>query len=106
MEYFRLVQKHMAFLGISLIQQPFNKRILTTFSLCTLNCVFTCIFLIFEPNNFREYIEAVYLTSSAIATNIQFITFVYGMEQIFTLIETMADIVKKSESTFYDKIEI
>lgn len=97
MKYFQLAQKHLAFLGLNPTQKSFNRKSSTAFLLC-INSALNCALLFREIINFREYIDAIYMSTASIAIIIYFAILAVEMKNIFTLIETMEKIVEKSTS--------
>lgn len=59
--------------------------------------IFYCIFILREANEFRDYIQSIYLGTSTTMIGCCFVNFVWKMEDVFQLIHDIEKIVESSE---------
>lgn len=97
MKCFQSVQKYMAYLGVSKIRKPFNKRIMIAFLLCVANSALVCAFPILETISFEEYIVVIYIASATVMVAIFFAIAAFEMTNIFTLLGNAEQIAENSE---------
>lgn len=84
-------QEYLATVGITrhhaMQHQPFNTHnLLSSLEFCLCAISFGA-FLIFEANNFREYIESIYFTSAFVAIAATFLSFIWNIESFFHFID-------------------
>lgn len=97
MKIFQSIQNQFAILGINSQQQNLNPKIIV-------GAIFlgVCIVLqsaaIFEPTNeFKEYIDCVYMTSTTIIVSTIFVVLVFSMRILFEFIEMVEGLINESE---------
>ena len=103
MRLFEEVQRNFAVLGISSIaanQNSFNCR--TVIGLLTFgsSTFLHLVFLFHEAKTFGEYTDNIYMTTATVATAVCFINVILNMNKVFQYIESLDEIVNKSEYVF------
>lgn len=98
-------QKHLAFLGIISTQSshkhPFNLRnVLVSMMFCA-GAVSSSIFLIYKADTFMDFSTSFYTTSEMFINSAFFSVFVWKMPRFFELIETLENVIQKSEYEFF-----
>lgn len=97
MKYFQLVQKHLAVLGIDAAKKPFNRKIIMMFLLFAIESVLNCTLLVQETVSIRDFIDSIYLTTTAMIVAIFFAIAAFEMTKIFKVIDGMEEISNNSE---------
>lgn len=82
------------------MQQPLNQTTWFIFINLASSGVLICVFHILEANSFKEYMDAIYSSTTSISFTIQFVALVFDMENLFIVIGTIDEIGNNSESTF------
>lgn len=101
MKLFQIVQKDLAFVGVSSTEKPFNQKNLMVFVLYAVNVVLYCILLYRDTVSFRECIDVIYVISVTVDVIACFIVIVSKTKSLFQCIELMEGIVNSSESTVH-----
>lgn len=100
MKIFKSNQKYFATLGITRHQaaqrQPFNAKHLRSFLVFILFVISLSKHLFCEANNFKEYTESAYFTSTSIVTATIFLMFIWRMKFFFNFIDDWEKCVKES----------
>lgn len=97
MQLFQSNQKSFEMMGLSSNLHRFNFKALMTFLLYWTLSILYGTFTLLEANEFREYMDSVYLTSATTVMAISFMIFVWKTEDIFHLIHEIEEIVEMSE---------
>lgn len=94
-----LVQKNFVMFGITKNQTNFQfGRMSIIFLLFILNAASSFTYLLTEPNNFKEYIESIYMTSVATMSGVCCATMVFKRKKLFALIQRVEEMLIESES--------
>lgn len=96
-EYFQIVRKYFAHLGIRSNQLRSNERSAIVLSSSSLATVFDTVFFFFKAKNFQEYTLNIYSTSVTFACWITFITILTEKNKLFELIENIETFADKSK---------
>lgn len=101
MKIFQSTQKNYLFLGISPIQSNqkhlFNARN-TAFSIMFKTSVSFCfVYLIHVARTFGEYLQCAYIMLALMSGTCAFITIIWKMAKLFEFIDSLEEIVNKSE---------
>lgn len=97
MQLFQSIQRSLAMMGIGWNQHRSNLKIFMTFVLYWSLVALYCSFLLLEADEFREYMDTVYLISSTTMIALCFMNFVWKMAIIFKMIHEIEEIVENSE---------
>lgn len=96
MKLFQVIQKKIAFLGISSNQPFFNAKSMLTFLFFGLGISFSIMF-IFYANTFLEYIENIFVIITELLSGIDFIIVLLQREKFFKFIDNIEEYVDKSK---------
>lgn len=103
MEFFALLRKHIVMCGIEISKDskpphkyPFNVKNSTIFILISLYTTL-CAIALNEINNFDEFTNLLFMTSSFIICGIDYVIIIWKTCELFEFIDSLEDIVSKSE---------
>lgn len=103
MKLFQSTQRKFAALGVtpnqSVQTHPFNGKILTTYFLYLLSCIFFFVYFFHVANNFREYVISIYMTSATVVVTINYTTLICHSLNIFKFIENVEKMIGTSKLT-------
>lgn len=77
---------------------PMNPRIMFGLCLLGLSAISTGVFLYFYAHGFRGYTESFYMTAIGIYSFFFFLVFFLRSDQIFKLIDSLEEMIAKSDS--------
>lgn len=97
MHLFQSSQKCLAMMGIRSNQHRFNVKILASFVLFFTLSILYLMFILREANEFKEYIDPIYLGSSTTVIGLCFTNFVWKMVDVFQLVYKIETIVESRE---------
>lgn len=105
MTVFQSLEENFAFVGITEKQSrqknPFNLRILMSSITFVVSLVFNFVFLFYIANDFEEYIESFYISTTMLGNSIVFANYVWKMPNLFKCFEGFRNIIGKSELAKY-----
>lgn len=88
---------HLAMTGIRLKQSLINKNFFVTDFIIVKTAIQCWLFLIFECNNFREYINSIFLTSTFTMAAVCFTILATEKRLISTMLGLTLEIIEKSK---------
>lgn len=102
MEIFELLRNHFAMCGIEIsqkppINQPFNAKNSTIFTLVCVTISLTIVFLLNEVNTFGESAELLFRIVSFCTCAILYVIIVWRTSKLLEFIDNLADTVNASE---------
>lgn len=107
MEFFQIVQKNHAIIGICPNQTEASyKRIKITFFLFGLSVLLSTVFLCREANTFLEYSNSLYVTTAVTMVTIIYAISIFKMSKLFEYIYEFRKLVEQSRFTGLDSRSI
>lgn len=101
MKIFQSNLKLLQIMGITSFQSiqsnPFNIRNVVLLSIFVSSVIMSGGFLFYTANDFSEYTESFYVTSTLIVSGTVFVNFVLNMRKFFQLVNSIEDVIQKSE---------
>lgn len=97
MKIAQIVQKNLASIGYRADLRPFNKQQLWILLERMLILVSLFVYLFHVATTFRQYMDAIFMTTVGILMYISLVSTIAGMETIFILIDEMEQIINESE---------
>lgn len=101
MKLFQTSLKYYAILGItsnySTQTHPFNSRILISVAIYLIMISLVGVYLLFIANNFAEFIESLYMFTSAIVSLICYAIVILTVAKLFQLIESLQQFIENRE---------
>lgn len=78
-------------------QNPFNLKNVMIILIINVQATLCGIFVFYEANSFREYVESVFAFSTVIVIHIVFPVFIWKIPKMFELMNNIEKIVNKSK---------
>lgn len=97
LEIFVTAKKNLASIHFDANKRPFHRQQLFRVALSSLAIVLECLYLVYEANTVREYINSSIFTTIGIAVYIAFLSAIVEMKTIYEFIDLYETIVNKSK---------
>lgn len=100
MKIFKSIEKHFANVGLTASQSqkhPLNARNSTVLLTFVSNIILAGAYILYETNDFREYIESIFGCSTVAFSAIAFLNFIRQMPKIFKFLSNFDRTINKSK---------
>ena len=96
---FELIQENFTRLGINKTPSwHLRFKLFIIFSSSILNIISVSIYLITVPNNFKEYIESIYMTAIAIMSMLCYLSIILKQNELFAFFDRAEELLIETES--------